>query len=152
MRYHIARAGQSHGPFTEAELREHLARGTVIAGDSIWHEGLAGWQSVSSLFPDASATPPPPVAAFSPAAATLVPSGTTGFVLGFVNLITWIIPLIGLPLAIWGLVASIKAKTAGAGGKATAGLVLNILALLLVIANAAIGAYLGATGQHPLLK
>jgi hypothetical protein len=35
---------------------------------------------------------------------------------------------------------------------ATAGIVLNIIGLLLSVVNAAIGVYLGATGQHPLFR
>jgi hypothetical protein len=35
---------------------------------------------------------------------------------------------------------------------AIAGIVLNVLALIAGIVNAAYGAYLGATGQHPLLQ
>lgn len=151
MRYHIGRDGQRYGPFSDAELREQLARGDVLASDSIWHEGLPAWQPVASLFPDAPRVPPPPPSV-SGAHDQAIPGANTGFVLGLINLITWFIPIVGLPLSIWGLVASIKAQRRGVGGKAIAGLVLNIIALVLTVVNAAIGAYLGATGQHPLFK
>jgi hypothetical protein len=75
-----------------------------------------------------------------------------GLVLGLISLITWLIPLFGLPISIWGLVASIMAKVRGAKGRATVGIVLCSLTLLMVLANAAVGAYLGATGQHELVN
>ena len=37
-------------------------------------------------------------------------------------------------------------------GMAIAGVVLNIIGLIAGIANAAFGAYLAATGQHPLVQ
>jgi hypothetical protein len=79
-------------------------------------------------------------------------TGTTGLVLGIVTMILWFIPLFGIPLSIWGLVSSVKAKGRGAKGKATAGLVLCIISLTLGVINASIGAYQGATGQHPLIN
>jgi len=80
------------------------------------------------------------------------PTGTLGMVLGIVTMLLWIIPIIGIPLSIWGLVSSIKAKGKGAQGRATTGMVLCIIALVLGICNAAIGAYMGATGQHALFN
>jgi len=71
-----------------------------------------------------------------------------GMVLGIVGLIAWIIPLFGLPIAIVGLVLSIKSmKNVNGRGMAVAGIVLSIIALVLTIINSAIGAYRGATGQ-----
>lgn len=35
---------------------------------------------------------------------------------------------------------------------AITGVVLNSISLVLTIGNAAVGAYMGATGQHPLLQ
>lgn len=61
-------------------------------------------------------------------------------VLGIISLIAWIIPLIGAPVSIIGLVLGVKKKY-------TAGIVLNVIGLVLTVANAAIGAYMGATGQ-----
>jgi hypothetical protein len=47
---------------------------------------------------------------------------------------------------------SIKGMKSTSHGMAVAGLTLSIIGLVLTIINAAIGAYLGATGQHPLLQ
>jgi len=76
---------------------------------------------------------------------------TASLVLGILSLIFWIIPLIGLPIAIIGLILGIM----GMKDKkklAMAGLICSIIGLCFSIANAAIGAYMGATGQHALLN
>ena len=67
--------------------------------------------------------------------------------LGLFGLIAWILPIIGLPTTITGLVLGIKSLDGPRKGMATAGIVLCIIGLVASIANAAIGAYLGATGQ-----
>ncbi len=72
-------------------------------------------------------------------------------VLGILSLIFWLIPLLGLPIVIIGLILSIigikdKRKFA------MAALICSIIGLVLVIANAAIGAYMGATGQNALVN
>jgi len=159
LRYHIARDGQRRGPLTETEFREEAATGNLRSTHLGWHEGMPAWQNASTLLPELAAAPQspslppaPPSPAVQAAHTESSAKGTTGLVLGIVNLVSWLIPLFGLPLAVWGLVASLKARGKGAGGAAVAGIVLNILALVLVIGNAAIGAYLGATGQHPWLK
>ncbi len=67
-------------------------------------------------------------------------------VLGILSLIFWLIPLLGLPIAIIGLIMGII------GVKdhrkyAMAALICSIIGLVFAIGNAAIGAYMGATGQ-----
>ena len=72
--------------------------------------------------------------------------------LGILGLLAWFIPLFGLPITITGLVLGIKGLKSSSRGIAIAGVVLNIIGLVLTIINASIGAYLGATGQHPLIN
>ena len=60
--------------------------------------------------------------------------------LGILSLLFWLIPLLGFPVSIVGLVFGIRRKY-------TPGIILNIIGLCLTVANAAIGAYMGATGQ-----
>jgi hypothetical protein len=67
--------------------------------------------------------------------------------LGLFGLLAWFLPIIGLPVTITGLVLGIKSLSGPRRGMAIAGIVLCITGLLASIANAAIGAYLGATGQ-----
>lgn len=69
----IGRDGQRHGPYKEDEVRQWLRSGQLAADDLGWYEGLADWQPLSVLFPDASATTPPPLAQ----AATVPPPITT---------------------------------------------------------------------------
>ena len=59
----------------------------------------------------------------------------TGFILGIVSLVAWLLPIIGIPVAIVGLVFSIK-------GSKTSGIVMNIIGLVLAAINSALGAVL----------
>ncbi len=67
--------------------------------------------------------------------------------LGLFGLIAWFLPIIGLPTTITGLVLGIKSLQGPRKRMATAGIVPCIIGLVASIANGAIGAYLGATGQ-----
>jgi hypothetical protein len=71
--------------------------------------------------------------------------------LGILSLVCWYLPIVGLPMTITGLVLGIKDHHSSKPGMAVAGIVTNIIGLVLSVINAAVGAYLGATGQHPLL-
>lgn len=79
-------------------------------------------------------------------------SAVLGLVLGIIGLLAWIIPLIGAPITIIGLISSIKGIKSMKRGTAVTAVVLSSIGLFLTIVNASIGAYMGATGQHPLLK
>lgn len=70
---------------------------------------------------------------------------TGSLILGIIGLIAWFIPLFGAPVSIIGLVLGVRKNY-------TTGIVLNVIGLVLTVANAAIGAYMGATGQHPLFN
>jgi hypothetical protein len=72
--------------------------------------------------------------------------------LGLFGLIAWLLPIIGFPVTITGLVLGFKSLSGARRGMATAGIVLCIIGLVLTTANAAIGAYLGATGQLHYFK
>jgi 4-amino-4-deoxy-L-arabinose transferase-like glycosyltransferase len=73
-------------------------------------------------------------------------------VLGVVGLFAWILPIVGLPLNLVGLSLGIKALGRGKSGMAVAAIVLCSIGLALTLANAILGAYLGATGQHALVN
>lgn len=62
----IGRDGERHGPYKEDDVRAWLRSGQLARADLAWYEGLADWQPLSVLFPDAvvdapSAAPPPPM-------------------------------------------------------------------------------------------
>jgi len=73
-------------------------------------------------------------------------------VLGIVGLGAWVIPLLGFPVTIVGLVLGVRGQKRKRKGIALAGMILSIIGLVLTTANAAIGAYQGATGTHPLIN
>lgn len=68
-------------------------------------------------------------------------------VLGIVGVIAWLIPIIGFPVIIVGLILGIIGRGKGGKGMATAGITLCIITLVLTIANSAIGAFMGYNGQ-----
>lgn len=70
----IGRDGQRHGPYKEDDVRQWLRSGQLAADDLGWYEGLADWQPLSVLLPDAQAAEPPP---FAPAATPVPPPTTT---------------------------------------------------------------------------
>ena len=74
------------------------------------------------------------------------PTGSLSLVFGLLSMILWIIPILGLPASIIGLVSGIRAKINGAGGAAVAGIVLASMGLLATIINSIAGAILGANG------
>ena len=69
---------------------------------------------------------------------------TASLVLGIIGLLAWMIPIIGLPITIVGLVTGVRAADSASR---TTGIVLSIIGLVLTIINASIGAYMGANGQ-----
>jgi uncharacterized RDD family membrane protein YckC len=70
MQIHIAKNGQRMGPYSEAQVREMLAAGSIAGSDLAWFVGMADWKPVSEVLPAGAApvtgTPPaigtPPVA------------------------------------------------------------------------------------------
>jgi len=71
----------------------------------------------------------------------------TSLVLGIVGMLAWLLPIIGLPVAITGLVFGVRSTNSENKGMAIAGLTLSIIGIVLSIINASIGAFMGATGQ-----
>jgi hypothetical protein len=70
-----------------------------------------------------------------------------GLVLGLVGLFAWCLPIVGLPVGVIGIVMGAKGLKSNRRGMAMAGLILSSICVVLALVNAAIGAYLGATGQ-----
>lgn len=67
-------------------------------------------------------------------------SALTGFILGFVSIAAWIIPLLGYPVTICGIIFSVKGlKSINKRGKATTGLILSIIFLIASFINSIIG-------------
>jgi len=77
---------------------------------------------------------------------------TASFWLGIGGMIAWIIPLIGLPVSIAGLITGGLGLDSEKKGKAVAGIVLSVIALLLSVVNAVLGAVLASKGIHALVN
>jgi uncharacterized RDD family membrane protein YckC len=81
----IGRNGERHGPYKEDDVRAWLRAGQVSGSDLAWREGLADWQPLSVLFPDAMPDPasagsqPPPSAASLPQTTAAVLEDYAGF-------------------------------------------------------------------------
>lgn len=77
----VGRDGQRHGPYKEDDVRQWLRNGQLAREDLGWYEGLADWQPLSVLFPDAVpvAVPPLASAAVPPPTTTAVLEDYAGF-------------------------------------------------------------------------
>lgn len=73
-------------------------------------------------------------------------------ILGIFGVFAWCLPIFGLPITITGLAPGVNELQSQNWRMARAGVILCIIGLVLSVINAAVGAYLGATGQHPLLN
>ena len=63
--------------------------------------------------------------------------------LGILGLIAWLLPIIGFPVVIIGLVLGIIGRNGNGKTIATIGITLCVITLILTTANSAIGAYMG---------
>jgi hypothetical protein len=67
-------------------------------------------------------------------------------VLGIVSLLAWLLPVVGLPVAIAGLVLGILGRRSTSPGIATSGIVTSCIGLGLSLINAIVGAILSLRG------
>ena len=63
-----------------------------------------------------------------------------GFILGLVSILAWLLPVIGLPVTICGIVFSGLGLSSGARNKAVIGLTLSIIFLIVTLLNSIVGA------------
>lgn len=76
----VGRDGQRHGPYKEDDVRQWLRSGQLAREDLGWYEGLADWQPLSVLFPDAlPIAAPPPLAHVPPPTTTAALEDYAGF-------------------------------------------------------------------------
>ncbi len=73
-------------------------------------------------------------------------AAVTSFVLGIAGLIGWMLPIVGFPISIIGLVYGVSALKKGEKSKAIAGIVLSSISLALTAGNSAVGFYMGYHG------
>lgn len=75
-----------------------------------------------------------------PAANTAPQKSVAPMILGIIGLVAWLLPIIGLPVTITGLILGICKKS-------QAGIVLNVIGLVLSLVNSIYGAILGSQGK-----
>ncbi len=73
-------------------------------------------------------------------------------VLGLCSMFLWLCPLIGVIVAINGFVLGIISRERQRSKMAMAGIILSLIGGIASVLNMIIGAYLGATGQHPVIN
>lgn len=71
-----------------------------------------------------------------------------GFILGLVSIVAWLIPLIGLPVTICGIIFSALGLGSAQRKKAITGLVLSIVFLIASLGNAVAGAVLSGIKEY----
>ncbi len=63
MKIHVKRDGQDFGPFSSEEAQSHLANGTILPTDLVWHEELPNWVSAAELLANLNEHSLPPTLA-----------------------------------------------------------------------------------------
>ena len=61
--FHVARSGQTQGPFSMAQIADAIARGEITASTMVWTAGMTGWApagQVPQLATQFGPPPPPP--------------------------------------------------------------------------------------------
>lgn len=141
-------------PENTEQVRAETRKGLITAARRCF---LAGYQSISSQSKSPSLTSSS-IYQYPPETSS-IQGGTNmeqkdhymlaifSFILGIFSLVAWFLPICGVPMSITGLIFGIVGKNSSRSGMATAGIVMNIIGLVLGIGNSAIGMYLGATGQ-----
>lgn len=141
-------------PENPEQVRAETRKGLITAARRCF---LAGYQSTSSQSKSPSLTSSS-IYQYPPETSP-VQGGTNmeqkdhymlaifSFILGIFSLVAWFLPICGVPMSITGLIFGIVGKNSSRSGMATAGIVMNIIGLVLGIGNSVIGMYLGATGQ-----
>jgi hypothetical protein len=126
--------------------------------DGLWEWDGQAWRPIGPAGSPQDIPSPPPASyggSYGPVAA----SGTGGgglaiaaLILSIFSMVTWLLPIIGLPISITGLVLGIIGRKGSNRGLAITGIILSSVSLVLVLLNAALGAYMGATGQLHIFR
>jgi len=96
----------------------------------------------------APAAYPAPPWAMQPTPQQGTGTATAALVLGIVGLLAWLLPLIGLPVNVIGIVLGALGRRGPSKGTATAGLVCSVIGLGLTIINGIAGAIMMVNLMH----
>ena len=72
---------------------------------------------------------------------------TASLVLGIIGMIAWLIPLLGFPVTMIGVIMGFFGVNSNRKALGTTGLIFSIISLVLCAVNSALGAYMGSIGQ-----
>lgn len=133
--YHVSRAREQLGVFSQAEVLAKLNRGELLPGDLAWTEGMTEWQPLATLFPPSQGTPPP--APVDPALSMVIPINRSGWAIAAGYLALFSVLCIPAPFALFcGIMAlrDLKRQPHLQGaGRAWFGIVMGALGSLLVL-------------------
>lgn len=150
------------------------AQGRWISDDGRSYWDGAAWRPLEAQATSATAPSPAPPAygqapSFEQMPPPFAPSYAAGYqppytqsrrsgvaiaslVLGILSLIFWLLPILGAPLAIAGIVTGVMGRSGTRRGMALAGLICSIIGLVLSLINGALGAYLAIQNQPHLFQ
>lgn len=77
---------------------------------------------------------------------------TISLIIGLIGIVTWVLPIVGLPLAIVGIVFARKGMNSNKKRIAQIGLILCILSFFATFANASIGVYQASVGKNVFIN
>ena len=99
--YHVSRAREQLGVFSQEEVLAKLNRGELLPGDLAWTEGMADWQPLATLFPPSHGTPPPVPTLVDPALSMVIPINRSGWAIaaGYLALVS--VLCVPAPLALF---------------------------------------------------
>jgi len=149
--YHVSRAREQLGVFTQEEMLAKLNRGELLPGDFAWTEGMASWQPLASIFPPAGGAPPPMPSAASAAALSMVlPINRSGWAIAAGYLALLSVLCLPAPFALFcGIMALRDLKRRPylqGGGRAWFGIVMGILFTIVLLVGMAVMA-VGLSGR-----
>jgi hypothetical protein len=138
----IAKEGQQHGPYTLAEVKQHLQTGRFSLDDLGWFDGAPAWIPLHQVPGVTSGTRPPAIPANVPPAPVIAhqPRHTSGLavaslILGIVSWFTVGLPAIPAVICAHLSLSRIKhsAGAVGGWGMAVAGLILGYLSMIFLV-------------------
>jgi hypothetical protein len=162
-------SGVSVGPIPEEQIPSLILMQRILPSTLVWMEGMPSWCFASQTHlsryfilgvpaaPHGSMIPRPMPRQRSATSgkASTQKSGsgaTASLILGLFGIVAWLLPLVGFPVTLAGIICGIRGLSGSNKVMATFGLVLSFIFFTLTIINAAIGGYQGYTGQHPLFR
>jgi hypothetical protein len=66
MNYHVARNGQTYGPYSEETVRKYLSEGSMLATDMARTDTMPNWVPLGQLLGIQQNAPPPPAYGYAP--------------------------------------------------------------------------------------